>query len=56
MSRDFHVWTFAHDVSGVASAALKLRFDADGANPIASIQNETYAGGPPRSAPGSRWR
>ena len=46
MSRDFHVWTFAHDVSGIASATLKLRFDTDGTNPLASTQNETYAGGP----------
>lgn len=25
---------------------LKWRVDADGVNPIGSIQNETYAGGP----------
>ena len=43
---DFEVWTFIYDASGVASATLKWRVDADGANPLSSIQNETYAGGP----------
>ncbi len=42
---DFTVWTFAYDVSGLASVMLKWRVDLDGANPLASIQNETYAGG-----------
>jgi len=46
MPSDFWVWTFAHDVSGVDTVRLVYRLDADGANPIASIQNETYAGGP----------
>lgn len=46
MARDFHVWTFAHDVSGVDTVVLKYRIDADGHNPLASTQNETYAGGP----------
>jgi hypothetical protein len=50
MSRDFHVWTFAHDVSGVQSVTLKYRFDLDGGNPLASTQNETYAGGTEVSA------
>lgn len=42
---DFSVWTFAYDVSGLTSVALKWRVDHDGVNPIPSIQNETYAGG-----------
>ncbi len=44
-SSDFHVWTFAYDVSGLASVTLKYRTDKDGWNPIESIQNDTYAGG-----------
>lgn len=43
--RDFHVWTFIHDVSGVASATLYYRLDNDGTNPLTSSQNETFAGG-----------
>ncbi len=42
---DFEVWTFADDVSGVSAITLHWRVDADGFNPIASIQNETFAGG-----------
>ncbi|MDP2360021.1 MAG: carbohydrate-binding protein [bacterium] len=45
-SRDFWVWTFVHDVSGVDSVTFHYRIDADGENPLASHQNETYAGGP----------
>ena len=45
MSQDFFVWTFVHDVSGVASVRLKYRLDADGTNPLASVHNETYTGG-----------
>ena len=45
MTSDFWVWTFAYDVSGIARVDLKYRIDADGANPMASDQNETYAGG-----------
>ena len=44
-SRDFWVWTFVSDVSGVASVTFKYRIDHDGANPLTSNQNETYAGG-----------
>jgi hypothetical protein len=43
---DFEVWTYVYDVSGVVSVALKWRVDADGENPLASIHNETYVGGP----------
>jgi hypothetical protein len=46
MSRDFHVWTFVHDVSGITSAQLKYRLDADGVNAVTTDQNETYDGGP----------
>lgn len=42
---DFEVWTFAYDVSGMSSVTLKYRVDSDGVNPLASVQNETYAGG-----------
>ncbi len=45
MTSDFHVWTFAHDVSGLARVDLMVRQDADGANDTATIANETYAGG-----------
>ena len=41
----FTVWTYAYDVSGVQSINLRWRADTDGVNPIASTQNETYAGG-----------
>ena len=43
--RDFHVWTFIHDVSGVAEATLFYRLDLDSENPLSSHQNETFAGG-----------
>ncbi len=42
---DFTVWSYVDDVSGLGSVTLKWRTDKDGYNPIASIQNETYAGG-----------
>jgi len=42
---NFEVWTYAYDVSGLVSVKLKWRVDVDGENPLASIQNETYAGG-----------
>jgi hypothetical protein len=45
-SGDFWVWTFAYDTSGIASATLKYRIDADGVRSLASTENETYAGGP----------
>ncbi|RNC86454.1 MAG: starch-binding protein [Winogradskyella sp.] len=44
-SADFTVWTFAHDVNGIASAELKYRIDNDGVNPLSNNDNETYAGG-----------
>ena len=42
---DFEVWTYAYDVSGLSDVTLKWRVDADGTNPLSSIENETYAGG-----------
>ncbi len=42
---DFEVWTYAYDLSGLDAVTLKYRIDADGRNPLDSIQNETYAGG-----------
>jgi hypothetical protein len=43
---DFHIWTFAYDVNGPVNAVLKYRIDEDGVNPLDSLQNETFAGGP----------
>ncbi|MFQ5430542.1 MAG: carbohydrate binding domain-containing protein, partial [Phycisphaerae bacterium] len=43
---DFWVWTFVYDVSGVTGVSLKYRVDGDGANPLSTADNETYAGGP----------
>jgi len=45
MTSDFWVWTFAYDVSGLSRVDLKYRIDIDGANSLASDENETYAGG-----------
>jgi hypothetical protein len=42
---NLYVWTFAHDVHGIATAVLKHRTDDDGANDPATDVNETYAGG-----------
>ncbi len=43
---DFEVWTYVYDTAGLAGVTLKWRTDLDGVNPLSSIQNETYAGGP----------
>lgn len=45
-SSDFEVWTYVYDISGLTSITLRWRLDADGVNPLASIENETYSGGP----------
>ncbi len=42
---NFEVWTYVDDVSGLAGVTLYWRTDADGQNPIASVQNETFVGG-----------
>jgi hypothetical protein len=44
-SSDFHVWTFAYDVSGLQSVVLKYRTDNDGSNPLTDNENEVYADG-----------
>jgi hypothetical protein len=44
--RDFRVWTFVYDVSGLAFVELHYRIDEDGYNNPRNDQNETYAGGP----------
>ena len=45
MPSEFYIWTHAYDLSGISSVQLKIRVDADGVNPLASNQNEIYAGG-----------
>lgn len=47
MPSDFYLWTHAYDLSGIPNNGVtaKVRIDADGVNPLASNQNETYAGG-----------
>jgi hypothetical protein len=47
MNSEFYIWTHAYDVSGIPDGNLKVkvRIDNDGTNPIASNQNETFAGG-----------
>jgi len=41
----FEVWSYAYDVSGLANVTLQYRLDADGALPVDSPANDTYAGG-----------
>ena len=43
---NFVVWTFAYDVTGIQAATLRFRRDLDDQNPLASHENELYAGGP----------
>ncbi|MBM3863316.1 MAG: hypothetical protein FJ385_05080 [Verrucomicrobia bacterium] len=47
MNSEFYIWTHAYDVSGIpdGNVKVKVRIDNDGVNPLASNQNETYAGG-----------
>ena len=51
MTSDFHVWTFAHDLSGLARVELMIREDVDGTNDPDTHDNELYAGGPDVGAP-----
>ena len=44
-SSDFHIWTFAFDVSGLESVVLKYRTDNDGVNPLTDNVNDVYANG-----------
>ncbi len=46
MSRDFFVWTFIHDISGLSRVEIMVREDLDGHNDPGSHDNEIYAGGP----------
>ena len=43
----FYIWTHAYDINGIpeGNVKLKVRIDNDGVNPLASNQNEVYAGG-----------
>jgi len=45
MPSEFYIWTHAYDLSGITSVNLKIRVDGDGTNPLATNQNELYAGG-----------
>ncbi len=42
---DFHVWTFAYDVSGMSSVVFNYRKDMDGVNPLEDNSNEVYKSG-----------
>eukprot|EP00756_Hemistasia_phaeocysticola_P032911 Hpha_TRINITY_DN16436_c0_g16::TRINITY_DN16436_c0_g16_i1::g.164152::m.164152 len=42
MSRDFSVYTYAYDHSGISNATLYIRSDADGVNPLDCVANEVY--------------
>ncbi len=42
---DFEVWTLVDDYTAVDQVTLHWRVDADGVNPLGSIENETFAGG-----------
>ena len=44
-SSEFYVWTHVYDLNDVQSVRLMVRVDEDGVNPVASNQNETFAGG-----------
>jgi hypothetical protein len=45
MNSEFYIWTHAYDLNGISNIVVKVRFDNDGTNSMASSQNETYAGG-----------
>ncbi|MFM8654745.1 MAG: hypothetical protein ACKODZ_08490, partial [Verrucomicrobiota bacterium] len=45
MNSDFYIWTHAYDLNGISNIVVKVRFDNDGTNSMASNQNETYTGG-----------
>ena len=45
MNSDFYIWTHAYDLNGISNIVVKVRFDNDGTNSMASNQNETYGGG-----------
>ena len=39
------MWTFAYDISGIASVTFYYRKDMDGINPIEDTANEVYHSG-----------
>ena len=43
--RDFHIWTFAYDVSGIDKVVLHYRVDKDGVNPLEDFANELFQTG-----------
>jgi len=43
--KEFTVWTYAFDISGLQAVTLKLRTDKDGVNSPLSTDNETIPGG-----------
>ena len=43
--RDFYIWTFAYDVSGIDSVVFNYRKDMDGVNPTGDISNDVYQSG-----------
>ncbi|MCX7005439.1 MAG: PKD domain-containing protein [bacterium] len=45
MAKDFYVWTFAFDRSGISTIKVLYRTDKDGVNSMASNHNELFAGG-----------
>jgi PKD repeat protein len=45
MGKDFYVWTFAYDRTGIQSIQVLYRKDRDGVNDMATSHNETFAGG-----------
>ncbi|GEM_PF-824747 len=45
MAKDFYVWTFAFDRSGISTIKVLFRTDKDGVNSMASNHNELFAGG-----------
>ena len=40
--RDFYIWTFAYDVSGIKNVTFHYREDKDGINSISDTSNEVY--------------
>ena len=40
--RDFYIWTFAYDVSGIKNFTFYYREDKDGINPISDTSNDVY--------------
>ena len=45
MGKDFYIWTFAYDRSGISNIKVLYRTDKDGVNTMANNHNEIFAGG-----------